>query len=215
MNKSRFIEALEIIYALFFAVGLYNVLDKFKGDFFYLSSLILCIAVMIRFFFAPSKNVETMQYAIYKSNLTEQEKEGSYRLLFLGDVTVLFIHAVLFVIMCNYITKVKIDDPRFEIFRTFFFLLLLNAFWLLSIEYRVKKLGQKCERFIKYWYTNNFRCSVAILIVWGSSLLLPSSWHPIVFALLLICAYLNCILDLWNTYDAYLFHTCYNKESEA
>lgn len=200
---SKFIEALEIIYALFFAVGLYNVLSKLTIDWFYISSLVVCVAILIRFFFAPSKNIETVIENIDKSDLSSKEKDKRYRNVLLADVPILFLHAVIIVKMCDYITKVSFSEPNVGFFWSFFFLLITNAIWLRWIEHRIEKFKEECEENIKFWMKNNILFSIPILII----LCLPSILPKLRFILLLICASGNCILDLWVTYKAYLFHS--------
>jgi len=212
-DYSKFIEALEIIYALFFAVGLYNVLDNLKIDWFYIPSLVVCVGILIRFFFAPSKNIQIIIENIRKSNLSSKEKDKKYRTVLLIDVPILFFHAVIIVKMCDYITKVSLSDPDFGVFQSFLLLLITNTIWLVWIKRRIEKLKGKCEDGIKFWIKNNALSSIPISIILClpfiplKFLCLPFSLPVFQFSLLLFCAVGNCIVDLWVTYKAYLFHS--------
>lgn len=67
-DEKRFIEILEIIYAIIFACGVAQMLEEIfvkkesnnSHPLQILSSVIVTIFVLVRFFFAPSKNVKIL-----------------------------------------------------------------------------------------------------------------------------------------------------------
>lgn len=210
----KFIESLEIIYSLFLAVGLSNLLLNPNFSLFYGTSLIICGFTLIRFFFAPSKNIEFLVNKIRESELEEEKKDNGYRLTLLIDTPILFIHAILFTMMCKFAQQ---DNMRYvQFFYTSFFLLLVVNFgWLKSICYRVKKFGSSCENNISFWAKNNISFAIPIGII--IFLILPTvqvfvkkDWFMAIeyscLGILFILGLLNCIRDLKNTYKIYLFH---------
>ena len=93
----RFIEILEIIYAIIFACGIAKMLDIFTETEDYLNnplniwlSVIILILVLIRFFFAPSKNVKALV-----ASISEKGRKWIMPL----DITTLLAHSFIFYLM--------------------------------------------------------------------------------------------------------------------
>ncbi len=214
---SKFIESLEIVYSLFLAVGLSNLFLKFKlalsyEALSYWTLVFICALTLIRFFFAPSKNIEYLISAIKESSLGEKEKYKGYLLTLLIDTPILFIHAILFTIMCQFAQEATGHIPFFI---SFFFLLVINSLWLKSICCRVEKVSPSCRDNITFWAKNNNLFAIPIGIIVLAILLLSrifvkNDWFITIeyscFCLLFILGSLNCIRDLKNTYKIYLFH---------
>lgn len=207
----KFIEALEIVYSLFLAVGLSVLLLNFRFAVSYWSLVLICILTLIRFFFAPSKNIELLIEKIKESNAGEKTKNRNYRLVLLIDTLTLFIHAILFTMMCQF---ALLNEGHLQFYYSFFVLLVLNFIWLKSICFRIKKLGGICKKSINFWARNNMRFAIPIGFI-ASFVLLGKifpmgSWFPltekICFVTLFILAFANCFWDLKNTYKTYLFH---------
>lgn len=209
----KFIESLEIIYSLFLAVGLSNLLLNPNFSLFYCTSIIICGFTLIRFFFAPSKNIEFLVNKIRESELEEEKKDNGYRLTLLIDTPILFIHAILFTMMCKFAQQ---DMGYVGFFYTCFSLLLVVNFgWLKSICYRVNKLGSSCGNNINFWAKNNISFAIPIgiigfLIFLTDKIFIKNDWFiPIEYlclSVLFILGLLNCIRDLKNTCKIYLFH---------
>lgn len=195
----RFIQILEIIYAIIFACGAAEMIEKIFMEksnnihpFLIGTSVIVAILVLIRFFFAPSKNVKVL--------VKKSDKKGR-KWIMPGDIIVLIAHSVLFYLMCLKIKKLE------SFYFLFFILLLLNAIWLFIIRVRLRKLGVKKETisYMKIWSENNIIC-VAIyflsLVFYHCN---PFFSVPILIIGMFwfILALVNSVWDLFKTYDAY------------
>lgn len=181
----RFIEILEIIYAIIFACGVAKMLEKFTEPEDYLSnpvkiwlSVFILILVLIRFFFAPSKNVKV---------LVARTKKKCRKWIMPLDITTLLAHSFIFYLMC-----LEIDNVE-KFYFWFFILLTLNALWLFSIWIRLRKENIS---YIKIWSINNSIFIILYLI----------TYHFIGVHLWLVWfffALLNSMIDMFATYKDY------------
>lgn len=180
----RFIEILEIIYAIIFACAVAKMLEKLTKPEDYLSnpveiwmSVLISILVLIRFFFAPSKNVKI---------LVAKVKKRCRKWIMPVDITILLAHSFIFYLMCLEIENVE----RFYFW--FFILLILNALWLFSIWGRLRK--EKISH-IKKWSINNSGFIVLFVIFYLLGIHLWLVWF--FFALS------NSMIDMFTTYKDY------------
>ncbi len=191
----RFIEILEIIYAIIFACGVAQMLEGIflnKSNVSHtieiLLSVIVTIFVLVRFFFAPSKNVKI---------LVTKSGEGGIKWwrkwIMPGDIVALLAHSYFFYMMCLEINNIEL------FYRWFFILLAWNAVWLFTIWKRLKK--EKIS-YIKIWTINNsifvFLYLITLVVFYKSHLALwivGTSWF--------ILAIANSLIDLFKTYNDY------------
>ncbi len=219
-NTSKLINALEIIYSLLLAVGLYDTTISLNSNNIIklLCNLLfigLCILILMRFFFAPSKNIALIIKAVFDSSLSLKKKKDRYRQIMLLDVPILFAHAVLYIKICKPLTGIN-KLINCQLFFFYFALLLcLNTIWLTWIKERIEQLKHKSPPYITFWANNNFYTFLGIILFLG--LLFFSSdynyedksnfnWSYLYIIMLLVLAYTNCLLDLWKTYKAYFFN---------
>jgi len=191
----RFIEILEIIYAIIFACGIAKMLEEIfmkKSNGIHplqiLSSVVVTIFVLVRFFFAPSKNVKIL--------VTKSSEEGIKwwrKWIMPGDIVVLLAHSYFFYMMCLEIINIEL------FYRWFFILLAWNTVWLFTIWGRLKK--EKIS-YIKTWSINNTvfvaLYLITLVIYFKSNIVL---W--IIGMLWFILAIINSLIDLFRTYNDY------------
>ena len=176
----RFINIMEIIYAIILACGVVRIVDVgFEKpeniSVGLVSSLLICIFVLVRFFFAPSKNIKILGLRGWGMKWT----------IMLFDVPVLIIQSFIYYYMCS-----KIDS--FEAFyQAFFVLLFVNAMWLILIRVR---LWKEDITYAQIWTFNN----LAFVMLYLISLQFVVSW-----VLLFVMALINCLIDLLTTYSDY------------
>jgi len=177
METTKFIEILEIIYAIILACGLATILDKFENDLIknFVNSgkeIFIIILVLTRFFFAPSKNVKI---------LVDKLKRGKFFIM-LWDVPLLIIHSFIFYYMCYVINS---EDVKI-FYLGFLSLLVVNFIWLITICGRLRK--EKVLN-IKIWIFNNIFFSILFaLSLWfdfGSPIIwflfaLSNSWIDLI-----------------------------------
>ena len=191
----RFIEILEIIYAIIFACGIAIMLEKIfmeKSSDIHplqiLSSVIVTIFVLVRFFFAPSKNVKIL--------VTKSSEDGIKRWrkwIMPGDIVVLLVHSYFFYMMCLEIKNIE------SFYLWFFILLFWNAGWLFTIWGRLKK--EKIS-YIKIWSKNNIGFVILYLITLAIYFKFNIAlW--IMGIIWFILAMNNSFIDLFKTYNDY------------
>lgn len=177
METTKFIEILEIIYAIILACGLATILEKFENDLLRnfgnsWKEIIIIILVLTRFFFAPSKNVKI---------LVDKLKKGKVSIM-LWDVPLLIAHSFIFYFMCYVINN---EDVKI-FYLGFLCLLIVNFIWLVTICARLRK--EKVLN-IKIWIVNNLFFSIlyalSLLFDFGTPIIwfffaLFNSWIDII-----------------------------------
>ena len=156
----RFTQILEVIYAIIMACGigtLIEVLSKYYPEISLNKwlAVLIAILVLIRFFFAPSKNVKL---------LVKKAKKCRFLIMPI-DVLILLAHSFIFYLMCLKVDKIE----RFYFW--FFFLLLGNSVWLFFIWLRLCKQKISFKTIIKLkipyvmiWSINNFVFSLSFFL---------------------------------------------------
>ena len=194
----RFIEILEIIYAIIFACGVAQMLEEIfvntsdnSHPLQIISTVIVSIFVLIRFFFAPSKNVKVL--------VTKSNKKGR-KCIMPFDIVILIAHSFIFYFMCLEIENIEL------FYLGFFGLLAWNAVWLFSIRKRLKRSGLKEENlsYMEIWSKNN----IIFFAIYLLSLALYFNPYFSISVLAIgiiwfILAITNSLWDLVKTYDDY------------
>lgn len=186
----RFIEILEIIYAIIMACGVAIILGKLSEYYPNVSldkwlSIIISIFVLIRFFFAPSKNIKMLVRRAKKLRL----------FIMPFDVLVLLAHSFIFYLMCLEVDKV-------EMFYFWFFILLAgNSIWLILIWLRLRKdeipykiIFKRKIPYITIWSINNLIFVLSFFIYFKKL----DNWE-----IWFVLALLNSMIDLLITYPYY------------
>ena len=192
-SENRYIQILEIIYAIIFACAIAKMLDKIPNPEYLLNlplknwtAIIISIFVLIRFFFAPSANIGRL---VRKAEKTESKLQ-QISIVFL-DVLILLAHSFIFYLMC-----LEVFSADLIIFYRWFFILLgLNVLWLFSIWMRV--LGEPKIGHIIIWCINNTIFVIAYAVTFH--IFEMHSWE-----LWFFFASSNTVADLLLTYWAYL-----------
>lgn len=195
-KRQRFIKIVEIVFAFFMAASLYSTLQYLGTDIFQdILKFLLCGLILIRFFFAPSSNIECM--LIY----TRHRIWRQLSILF-WDFPVLIMHAMLFYFISTTFWKEGYWPyfNNYTPFVWFLFLLVLNSFWLSTISYRLwvwEKVEQRRIYRFYVWIFNNVAFSVWILIFIFLEIGNKDIW-------LMLGGYLNCTIDIIFTAPDYL-----------
>ena len=192
----RFITIVELVFAFFMTASLYSVIEHLDITVFQnLLKFGLCTLILIRFFFAPTSNIECMLVYTRKSNWRR------WSILF-WDFPALIMHAAFFYFICTFFWKYAYLNNR-EPFLYFLSLLIFNSLWLSTISYRLWK-WEKIEKRRIYrfyvWIWNNLSFSILISLFINSKL-----------SLLMFFGYLNCIIDILLTAPDYLEQRVQNK----
>jgi len=177
----KFIEIMEIIYALILACGVVKIVEIFQKGFQFISfniwfSILIAVLVLIRFFFAPSKNIKI---------LGEKAKGWKWSIMPFDGVFLLG-HSFIFYYMCLNIENIEI------FYRSFFSLLIVNSIWLFTIWLRLKK---EDIVYIKIWCVSNFFFFILYLLSYKVGLNSWTTWF--------ILALLNSLIDVLTTYSDY------------
>lgn len=174
----KFIDIMEIIYAIVLACGVVKVVEVLdKGVPLKIwASILISVLVLVRFFFAPSKNVK----AIGKKGV------GWKWSIMPFDIPVLMAHSFIYYYMCYKISDIEL------FYRFFFILLMVNSFWLFFIWFRLRN---EPIIYIKVWAVSNLIfCGLYL----GTFKVGLDSWLPWFFL-----AFLNTCIDLGVTYSDY------------
>ena len=192
-SDNRYIQILEIIYAIIFACAIAKMLDNIPDPKNFLglpfknwTAIIISVFVLIRFFFAPSKNIGLLVRKAEKSNSKFQKI-----LIVFFDVLILLAHSFIFYFMCLEVFNEELDT----FYRWFFILLCVNAVWLSLIWLRVRK--EKNISHIAIWSINNIIFVTAYAVTYWIC-----TWHS--WELWFFFASSNTVADLLLTYWAYL-----------
>lgn len=203
MNKNNditnFIDKLEFVYAILIAWGFASIAEAFFSCKDYWQYLIVCTLVLMRFFFAPSRNLKVIAKAT-ENRLIPQ------RLLFFCDVPILIAHSLIYYGMCKCkLTDSFLNMPTFYLL--FYCVLLpLNVLWLWSISYRMYCFGKGPPpiRFDK-WSRNNYVHTLIFVFLFILDFLYTNidlfGKH---LYLLFILAVSNCIVDFVLTAPDYM-----------
>ena len=155
---------------------------------------ILCALILIRFFFAPSSNIEIM--------LFHTRKNLRRKLYIFIDFVVLIIHAVVFYFICNSFFPIPeknywfyLKQNEFTPFIWILFLLILNALWLIMVQRRIYIYEKRLIWRYCVWIFNNVGCSFLLLILF--LFFRNKDW-------MLLLAYFNCCFDITFTAPDYL-----------
>lgn len=184
----RFIEIVEIIYAIMLTLGVNKVFQTvltedilrklFYQPVFYTG--FICMFVLLRFFFAPCRNVKALGNANVK---------WKHLIMPIHILIFLSIHAALYYLMCTHLEIEKIV----YFYGSFVALLVINFIWLFLICCTLKRVRRW---FFCIWSWNNLIFAIII----GTVLILGGKNAYWLFGL--ACA--NCVIDISFTYPAYL-----------
>lgn len=182
----NFISIMEVLYGIVLALSLALIVEKYKLNLSYSCGVILSVFVLVRFFFAPTKNIVCLG------------KKGMPLkwLIMIFDVPILMLHSVFFYFMCKELSAGNVDFYKY-----FSYLLALNFFWLGTIWLRYCKGKKACPIYIKIWTLNNILFAGLILII-------LSIFPDVTWMILFFTAMLNCFIDLGSTYPYYLRDSC-------
>ena len=208
-----FIVRSEIIYAIFMAWGFASSAEAIirQRNWINLPLLVISTFVLIRFFFAPTRNLSSAALVT--------EKRPRWRwLVFMVDFPFLIFHSFAYYTMCLAVREGA--DNSFRFFQWFIILLTVNVIWLSSIAFRMRILGKKkhFKTYIKWCINNAITVIVAYFmfsIFTGSfsvffsifftkdSLLIISQGQGLYWVLFVV-ALLNCSVDFMFTASDYL-----------
>ncbi len=201
-----FIDKLEIVYAILIAWGFAYIAKIFQWDWEYWQYLTICALVLMRFFFAPSRNLKVIADVTRKRPIWQ-------RVIFFWDVPILIAHSFIYYRMCKIVGACCINIPKSYYLVFYLCLLLLNVIWLWSISIRLyffnKELHPDAKKptFMCFiiWSTNNFVHIVifAVLCILNSYSIIDLFGKDKSF--LFIFALSNCIVDFFFTAPYYLF----------
>lgn len=208
-----FIYRAEIIYAIFMAWGFAASAEAVirAKSWVGLPLLLICGLVLIRFFFAPTRNLYSAAL------LTEKNKKWRW-IIFMLDFPILIFHSFAYYTMCIAVSTG--DDNAYSFFQWFIILLSANVFWLLTIAARMHLLGRG-KHYMTYikWCTNNFisvvlfflvlsALSVSLRTFFGFLLIRQEAVAitpaDIAYWVFFSIAILNCIVDVVLTATDYL-----------
>jgi hypothetical protein len=201
-----FIDNMAIVYAILIALGFSQLACKFRNDWEHWQLLIVSSLVLIRFFFAPSRNLATIAEAA-------ENRPFWQRLLFLWDVPLLIAHSFVFCSICLYGTT---GDPQNSAepsksldvygyyFAFFLYFLTMNVVWLLSISIRLRLLKRAGPRRFITWTINNSIHVVLFMVLLLADRIRLIDIRGAHLYLLFILAFSNCLFDLMLTAPDYL-----------
>lgn len=209
----KFHDVAEIIFAIFMIEGFIKAGESFEWRRWMLEQKFDCPVlqilacgiisglVLIRFFFAPYKNLKRIINfgPEFKANGAKQ----FYSLVLLIDVPILLFHAVLF-----YEMGTNIDDARFFIL-FFYLLLLMNVIWLKWIQKRLFDLKAPNIEAYDQWIKNNWLCiklGIAVCVIYIAFLFVYPGINTEFYCKVgfILIAFYNCCRDLLRTQFEYL-----------
>jgi len=178
---SKFIEIMEIIYAIILACGVVKIVKVFQDNIENItleigSSLLISVWVLVRFFFAPSKNI----------TIIGRKGVGWKWLIMQFDVPILIGHSFIYYCMCSNIQEIE------KFYHFFFSLLFVNSLWLFSIWFRLKN---EQITYIKIWAVSNMIFFHFYLGTYKFGLNFWLTWF--------VLALLNSLIDFGTTYSDY------------
>ena len=208
-----FIVRAEIIYAIFMAWGYAASADAIIRAWSWAASPLLVIStfVLIRFFFAPTRNLYTA------SLISEKHKRWRW-VIFVLDFPLLIFHSFAYYTMC--VAVMNGDKNAYRFFQWFVILLSTNIVWLTSIAARMRIVGRRRHfwTFIR-WSVNNFisvllfyiaisvlsgNCTEFFRVFFTKNLPLVISAGGHAYWIFFCIAFSNCIIDVISTASDYL-----------
>jgi hypothetical protein len=208
-----FILRAEIIYAIFMAWGFASAAEAVikDNDWGSLPLMLIITFVLIRFFFAPTRN-------LYSAALVSEKAIRLRPIVFLFDFPMLIFHSFAYYTMC--LALKNATDNAYGFFQWFIILLTLNVAWLVSIAFRMSVFGREKHywTFIK-WSVNNF---VTVLLFLFAFKAFSGTFTPflrifftkdtpfliregsVIYVVFSLIAILNCCADVILTASDYL-----------
>lgn len=183
---TKFIDVLEIVYAILMSWGIARVAEKFEFNNIYnWAGLILVGLIIIRLFFAPSHNIGALVRSV-KMSLPEARK-----IMFI-DIPVLIGHSFLYYRLCY-----NLSNKEYMIFyQECAVLLLLNSAWIFYINIRLKASGVSVPAKFHIWTLNNVVCSVSLFVVLALYAPFNAMGLTTYFWISFMLVFLNCFIDL-------------------
>ncbi len=172
---TRFVEGIEIVYSIILACGVVKIIDIVQTDVFQIlrnswQTILISGLFILRFYFAPSQNLRILGDRARGWKWTIMPFDG---LILLGFS------------FCIYFMCLNIQNPE-TFYRIFFYLLYINAVWILLILARAKSRAHN-----RIWLYNNLAFVILYLIL------------PERFQTWFLLALLNSLIDLGLTYSEY------------
>lgn len=209
----EFVVRAEIIYAIFMAWGFASSAEAVirAKDWAGFPLLVIASFVLIRFFFAPTRNLHTAAL------LSEGHKKTRW-LVFVLDFPLLLFHSFAFYTLC--VATASGAENAYRFFQWFVILLSANVVWLVSIALRMRLWGKHRHfwTFVK-WSINNSLCILLFFAAFSCFLGGPASFGQLFFTkdlplvvapatliyrIFFSLALLNCLGDVILTASDYL-----------
>ncbi len=203
IDCNKFVDVMEIVFPILMGAGflegwsqftrffptLLHERDLLRG----LAALLFSFSfslILIRFFFAPSKNLPP---------LIRYHKNKFWVLA--GDVPVMILHSAIYYLICSTFQKAIMEWSAKLLLLYFSTLMLVNAAWLKSIELRLK---EDAGKYLAVWRWNNkIHFGIALLAM----MLFKSEWikipSPAQVLTIIAITLSNSIWDFSLAGDAY------------
>ena len=191
-----FIDNMAIVYAILVALGFSRLACRFQNDWEHWQLLLISSLVLMRFFFAPSRNLA----AIAKAT---RNRPFWQRVIFLWDVPMLIAHSFVFCALCLHGEADTINVYCYY-YSFFVYFLPMNIIWLWSISFRLLWFGEERPKRFFIWSTNNSIHVAIFSILWSAR---KYQWIDIeekYMYLLFAFALSNCVFDFLFTAPDYL-----------
>jgi len=199
-----FIDKTEMIYAILMAVGFAKSAEQIlrPNHIKLIPLLIINAFVLMRFFFAPSRNLKKAALIV------ENTPKIQWR-IFLWDFPVLIFHSFAYFAMCYAFRLGAESTIRF--YQWFMILLLSNAIWLYTIVLRMRKSPKEKKEdrqtFSKWIFNNSIHLIILgllWLLFWWFKGLMDINIDGWFYGLLFLVAFSNCCFDFILTAPSYL-----------
>jgi len=208
-----FICRAEIIYAIFMTWGYATAAEAIikAKDWNNFPLLLVATFVLIRFFFAPTRN-------LYTAALVSEKYKRWHWVVFALDFPLLILHSFAYYTMCQAIAAS--GENAFRFFQWLVILLSTNVFWLASIALRMRFLDER-RHFLTYikWCINNFITVVLFYTVFSvltgnplkffefyftKQMLIVINFTNYAYWVFFWISLLNCFVDILLTSSDYL-----------
>lgn len=199
-----FIDKAEFIYAILMAVGFAMSAEQvLRANYGTLIPLLIINAfVLMRFFFAPSRNLRT-------AALIVEDKLKIQWVVFLLDFPFLLFHSFAYFAMCYAFRLGEGSTIRF--YQWLMLLLLSNVVWLFIIVLRMRKLPKEKKKdyptFLRWIRNNSIHLVIfglSWLLFWWVKKLIDINIDGWFYGLLFLIAFSNCCFDFILTASSYL-----------